>query len=129
MLLSSAVLSGCSATRGGAGPAGEAVRRRGAAQRLRGDGIRVNAINADQIDTPLFRQFVRERAAGRGVSDEAQLEGYCYVGDRLGRDEPYCWRVSGSATPLATSGRSPVGCLRRIRDEESRAAPPSGGAA
>ena len=59
-------------------PQGEAVRRRGAAgQRLRGDGIRVNAINADQIDTPLLRQFVLERAAGRRVSEEAQLEAYC----------------------------------------------------
>ena len=34
-----------------------------AAVELGRDGIRVNAINADQIDTPLFRSFVRERAA------------------------------------------------------------------
>ena len=40
------------------------------------DGIRVNAINADQVDTPLFRQFVRERAASRGVTEEEQLEVY-----------------------------------------------------
>ena len=40
------------------------------------DGIRVNAINADQIETPLFRRFVAERAASRGVSVEAQLEAY-----------------------------------------------------
>jgi len=39
-------------------------------------GIRVNAINADQIDTPLFRQFVRERARSRGVSEAEQLEVY-----------------------------------------------------
>ncbi len=38
--------------------------------------IRVNAINADQIETPLFMQFVRERAASRGVSVEQQLEAY-----------------------------------------------------
>ena len=38
--------------------------------------IRVNAINADQIDTPLFRQFVRERARSRGVSEAEQLEVY-----------------------------------------------------
>ena len=37
-----------------------------AAVELGGDGIRVNAINADQVDTPLFRRFVRERAASRG---------------------------------------------------------------
>ena len=47
-----------------------------AAVELGADGIRVNAINADQIDTPLFRRFVRERAAARGVSEEEQLEAY-----------------------------------------------------
>jgi len=47
-----------------------------AAVELGGDGIRVNAINADQIETPLFLQFVRERAAGRGVTAEEQLAVY-----------------------------------------------------
>jgi rhamnose utilization protein RhaD (predicted bifunctional aldolase and dehydrogenase)/NAD(P)-dependent dehydrogenase (short-subunit alcohol dehydrogenase family) len=47
-----------------------------AAVELGGDGIRVNAINADQIETPLFLQFVKERAASRGVSVEDQLEVY-----------------------------------------------------
>jgi rhamnose utilization protein RhaD (predicted bifunctional aldolase and dehydrogenase)/NAD(P)-dependent dehydrogenase (short-subunit alcohol dehydrogenase family) len=47
-----------------------------AAVELGGNGIRVNAINADQIETPLFLQFVRERAASRGVSVEEQLEAY-----------------------------------------------------
>ncbi len=47
-----------------------------AAVELGGDGIRVNAINADQVDTPLFRQFVRERAASRGVTEQEQLEAY-----------------------------------------------------
>jgi NAD(P)-dependent dehydrogenase (short-subunit alcohol dehydrogenase family) len=47
-----------------------------AAVELGGDGIRVNAINADQIETPLFLQFVRERATSRGVSVEEQLEVY-----------------------------------------------------
>ena len=47
-----------------------------AAVELGGDGIRVNAINADQVDTPLFRRFVRERAASRGVSEAEQLESY-----------------------------------------------------
>ena len=37
-----------------------------AAVELGGDGIRVNAINADQVETPLFLQFVKERAASRG---------------------------------------------------------------
>ncbi|HEX2248990.1 MAG TPA: SDR family oxidoreductase [Gemmatimonadales bacterium] len=47
-----------------------------AAVELGPDGIRVNAINADQIETPLFLQFVRERAASRGVTVEEQLEVY-----------------------------------------------------
>jgi rhamnose utilization protein RhaD (predicted bifunctional aldolase and dehydrogenase)/NAD(P)-dependent dehydrogenase (short-subunit alcohol dehydrogenase family) len=47
-----------------------------AAVELGGDGIRVNAINADQIETPLFLQFVRERAASRGVTMEEQLAVY-----------------------------------------------------
>jgi rhamnulose-1-phosphate aldolase/alcohol dehydrogenase len=47
-----------------------------AAVELGGDGIRVNAINADQVETPLFLQFVRERAASRGISVEEQLASY-----------------------------------------------------
>ena len=47
-----------------------------AAVELGGDRIRVNAINADQIETPLFLRFVEERAAMRGVSVEDQLEAY-----------------------------------------------------
>jgi rhamnose utilization protein RhaD (predicted bifunctional aldolase and dehydrogenase)/NAD(P)-dependent dehydrogenase (short-subunit alcohol dehydrogenase family) len=47
-----------------------------AAVELGPHGIRVNAINADQIDTPLFRSFVRERAASRGVTEAEQLEAY-----------------------------------------------------
>ena len=47
-----------------------------AAVELGGDGIRVNAINADQVETPLFLQFVRERAATRGVTMEEQLAVY-----------------------------------------------------
>jgi len=47
-----------------------------AAVELGGDGIRVNAINADQVETPLFLRFVRERAAARGVTVEEQLETY-----------------------------------------------------
>jgi rhamnose utilization protein RhaD (predicted bifunctional aldolase and dehydrogenase)/NAD(P)-dependent dehydrogenase (short-subunit alcohol dehydrogenase family) len=47
-----------------------------AAVELGPDGIRVNAINADQIETPLFLEFVRERAASRGVTVEEQLKVY-----------------------------------------------------
>lgn len=38
--------------------------------------IRVNAINADQVETPLFMRFVAERAAAKGISVEEQLELY-----------------------------------------------------
>jgi rhamnose utilization protein RhaD (predicted bifunctional aldolase and dehydrogenase)/NAD(P)-dependent dehydrogenase (short-subunit alcohol dehydrogenase family) len=47
-----------------------------AAVELGPDRIRVNAINADQVDTPMFRQFVKSRAASRGVTEEQQLEAY-----------------------------------------------------
>jgi rhamnose utilization protein RhaD (predicted bifunctional aldolase and dehydrogenase)/NAD(P)-dependent dehydrogenase (short-subunit alcohol dehydrogenase family) len=47
-----------------------------AAVELGSEGIRVNAINADQIETPLFLEFVRERAASRGVTVEEQLKVY-----------------------------------------------------
>ena len=41
-----------------------------AAVELGSERIRVNAINADQIETPIFMRFVQERAAMRGVSVE-----------------------------------------------------------
>lgn len=47
-----------------------------AAVELGADGIRVNAINADQIETPMFMKFVQERAASRGLSVDEQLEAY-----------------------------------------------------
>lgn len=47
-----------------------------AAVELGPDGIRVNAINADQVETPLFLRFVAERARSRGVTLEEQLESY-----------------------------------------------------
>ena len=47
-----------------------------AAVELGADSIRVNAINADQVETPLFMRFVQERAAMRGVSAADQLEAY-----------------------------------------------------
>ena len=47
-----------------------------AAVELGSHGIRVNAINADQVDTPMFRRFVEERAAARGLTVAEQLEAY-----------------------------------------------------
>jgi rhamnose utilization protein RhaD (predicted bifunctional aldolase and dehydrogenase)/NAD(P)-dependent dehydrogenase (short-subunit alcohol dehydrogenase family) len=47
-----------------------------AAVELGPDQIRVNAINADQVETPMFMRFVEERAAMRGISANDQLESY-----------------------------------------------------
>jgi len=47
-----------------------------AALELGPDGIRVNSINADQVETPLFLKFAGARAAARGISLEEQLAGY-----------------------------------------------------
>ena len=38
--------------------------------------IRVNYFNADFIDTPLMRTMIRERAAAKGIQEEAQQEEY-----------------------------------------------------
>ncbi len=38
--------------------------------------IRVNAINADQVETPMFMRFVAERAAAKGISVDEQLALY-----------------------------------------------------
>ena len=38
--------------------------------------IRVNSINADQVETPLFLEFVRQRAQSKGLTIEQQLEVY-----------------------------------------------------
>lgn len=49
---------------------------RTAALELGPDGIRVNTINADQVETPLFLRFAAARARSRGLSLEEQLEEY-----------------------------------------------------
>jgi NAD(P)-dependent dehydrogenase (short-subunit alcohol dehydrogenase family) len=71
-----AVVPGKEAAAYGASKAALLQSLRVAAVELGPDRIRVNAINADQIDTPVFRQFVKGRAASRGVSEEEQLEMY-----------------------------------------------------
>ncbi len=71
-----ALVPGREAVAYGASKAALLQALRVAAVELGSDGIRVNAINADQVDTPMFREFVRERAAHRGVSVEEQLENY-----------------------------------------------------
>jgi NAD(P)-dependent dehydrogenase (short-subunit alcohol dehydrogenase family) len=49
---------------------------RTAALELGREGIRVNSINADQVETPLFLKFARARAAAKGITLEEQLAGY-----------------------------------------------------
>jgi rhamnose utilization protein RhaD (predicted bifunctional aldolase and dehydrogenase)/NAD(P)-dependent dehydrogenase (short-subunit alcohol dehydrogenase family) len=71
-----AIVPGKEAAAYGASKAALLQALRVAAVELGPDGIRVNAINADQVDTPMFREFVKGRAASRGVSEEAQLEAY-----------------------------------------------------
>jgi rhamnose utilization protein RhaD (predicted bifunctional aldolase and dehydrogenase)/NAD(P)-dependent dehydrogenase (short-subunit alcohol dehydrogenase family) len=71
-----AVVPGREAAAYGASKAALLQALRVAAVELGPDRIRVNAINADQVDTPVFRQFVKSRAASRGVSEEEQLEAY-----------------------------------------------------
>ena len=71
-----AVVPGREAAAYGASKAALLQALRVAAVELGPDRIRVNAINADQVDTPMFRAFVRGRAASRGVSEDEQLEAY-----------------------------------------------------
>jgi rhamnose utilization protein RhaD (predicted bifunctional aldolase and dehydrogenase)/NAD(P)-dependent dehydrogenase (short-subunit alcohol dehydrogenase family) len=71
-----AIVPGKEAVAYGGSKAALLQARRVAAVELGPDGIRVNAINADQVDTPLFRRFVRERAVSRGVTEAEQLEMY-----------------------------------------------------
>ncbi len=71
-----AVVPGKEAVAYGGSKAAMLQALRVAAVELGPDQIRVNAINADQIETPLFLQFVKERAASRGISPEEQLELY-----------------------------------------------------
>jgi rhamnose utilization protein RhaD (predicted bifunctional aldolase and dehydrogenase)/NAD(P)-dependent dehydrogenase (short-subunit alcohol dehydrogenase family) len=71
-----AVVPGKEAAAYGASKAALLQALRVAAVELGPDQIRVNAINADQVDTAVFRQFVKGRAASRGVSEEEQLEAY-----------------------------------------------------
>lgn len=71
-----AVVPGKEAVAYGGSKAAMLQALRVAAVELGPDQIRVNAINADQIETPLFLQFVQERAASRGISPEEQLELY-----------------------------------------------------
>jgi rhamnose utilization protein RhaD (predicted bifunctional aldolase and dehydrogenase)/NAD(P)-dependent dehydrogenase (short-subunit alcohol dehydrogenase family) len=71
-----AVVPGKAAVAYGGSKAALLQALRVAAVELGPDNIRVNAINADQVETPLFLKFVEERAASRGISVAEQLEAY-----------------------------------------------------
>ena len=49
---------------------------RNVASELGRHGITANYINADAIDTPMFREVLRQRAERAGVSEEEQLRRY-----------------------------------------------------
>lgn len=49
---------------------------RTAALELGRERIRVNSINADQVETPLFLKFAGARAAAKGITLKEQLAGY-----------------------------------------------------
>lgn len=49
---------------------------RNVAAELGQHGVTANVINADAVDTPLFRNLARQRAEATGVSEEAMLERY-----------------------------------------------------
>jgi NAD(P)-dependent dehydrogenase (short-subunit alcohol dehydrogenase family) len=49
---------------------------RNVANELGRHGITANYINADAVDTPLFRTLVQQRAEERGLTEEQMLERY-----------------------------------------------------
>jgi rhamnulose-1-phosphate aldolase/alcohol dehydrogenase len=53
-----------------------AALARNLATELGPHGIRVNAFNADFVDTPLMRALIEQRAAMRGITVEAQTDEY-----------------------------------------------------
>jgi NAD(P)-dependent dehydrogenase (short-subunit alcohol dehydrogenase family) len=71
-----ALAPGAHAAAYGASKAAVLQALRVAAVELGNDGIRVNAINADQVETPLFLRFAAARAKAQGRTLEEQLERY-----------------------------------------------------
>ena len=71
-----AVTPGKSAIAYGGSKAALLQALRVAAVELGPHNIRVNSINADQVETPMFMDFVKARAASKGLSVEEQLEAY-----------------------------------------------------
>ena len=80
---------------------------RNVANELGRDGITANYINADAVDTPLFRDLVRERAKLRGKTEEEMLASYAersVLRTRPSRPKPSPKRRS-SSRPIARPTR------------------------
>jgi NAD(P)-dependent dehydrogenase (short-subunit alcohol dehydrogenase family) len=60
----------------GASKAAEINFARAAAQELGPFGIRVNYVNADMVDTPMFRRLLKKRAKDGKVSEGDQMQKY-----------------------------------------------------
>jgi NAD(P)-dependent dehydrogenase (short-subunit alcohol dehydrogenase family) len=60
----------------GSSKAAEINFARAAAQELGPLGVRVNYVNADMVDTPMFRNLLKKRAKDGGVAEGEQLQKY-----------------------------------------------------
>ena len=60
----------------GSAKAAEINFARAAAQELGPLGIRVNYVNADMVDTPMFRKLLKRRAKDSGVDENEQMQKY-----------------------------------------------------
>jgi rhamnose utilization protein RhaD (predicted bifunctional aldolase and dehydrogenase)/NAD(P)-dependent dehydrogenase (short-subunit alcohol dehydrogenase family) len=72
----SAFVPGDGAAAYGASKAALAHYVRNVAKELGRDGITANYINADAVDTPLFRALVKRRAKEQGITEEQMLQRY-----------------------------------------------------
>ena len=98
-----------------------AALTRNLAAELGPHGIRVNALNADFVDTPLMRGLIAQRAALKGITPEQQAEEYrqrnlLNVGPIPPRPSPRrrcSWCPRAPPTPPAPLCRSTAASKRR----------------
>jgi NAD(P)-dependent dehydrogenase (short-subunit alcohol dehydrogenase family) len=84
---------------------------RNAANELSRYGITANYINADAIDTPLFRALVQERATASGQTEDAVLQRYA---DRS------IFRTASRRRGRPLAGQRPQRPHQRLRDHRRR---------